>query len=716
MTKKEERRDSWLSKLADEAKAHKTWRKRAKEADDAFCAYDDKENGPLYPIFSQTVNIIHGRIYGQPPKPDVRKRHPSGPRDQAQPQQTGPVNPGMPGAAPGMPPAPGDAQQPQPQGAAPAPQDASADDNTIAMCLERAIAYTIDTTLFDRDAHMAVNDFLISGCGIAKIEVETEIDQIPVLDPVTNQPLLDEDGQPLQQAQITSQELHLRHFHWSQFRWEPCKDWRQCSWISFDHYMTRDDVEDEFGVDLGNVSGGSGGFVGNEDQTPGTKLPERDKYKDVFTVHEIWDKRRKKRLWVTEAYPAVLDEQDDPLELDNFFPCPAPMMANVSGKELLPSPDYFQYESLCKQVNDVSWRIAEITRQVKDIAFYDQAFGELKRANDYPDGSFIPVNNLLDKLRHAGGSANTDSVICQLDMTSKVNVLKELLQQRDILKATIYEINGIADIQRGSSNPDETATAQRIKNQWADIRTGQRVQVVALFFRDVFRIMSNLIAQKFQPDQIMAMSGIVLTDNQLATMRSGLASSYAIDVESDSTMAQNDSVAQEQLTQFMQVLTPYLQQMLPAVQSGTLPADIAKEIFLSIKDTFKGGRQLEQAINQLPDTLQQLQGLTQQAQQAQQQAQQAQQETQQASQQAQDLQQQLEQCQQQLQDAQSQLNDREQQRKDVTTQADVGQKAAQTQKTQADAAIAQANAMKAGAEARQALRQNVIESRITGVQ
>lgn len=576
------------------------------------------------------------------------------------------------------------------------------------MCLERAIAYTIDTTLFDRDAHQAVNDFLIAGLGVTKVEIETEHEMVPVLNPMTQQPVLDEEGQPLQQAVITSQELHLRHFHHSQFRWEPCKDWRQCGWVSFDHYMTKDDIEEEFEVDLGDSEPG-GGYTSTDSENPGQRMPERDKYESVYTVHEIWDKRRKVRMWISECYDKVLDEQDDPLELDGFFPCPAPMMSNVSGFELIPSPDYFQYEQLCKNADELSQRIYDITRQVKDIAFYDEGFGVLKSINEYPDGSFIPVKNLLDKLRHAGGNADTSSVICQMDMKAKVEVLRELIQQRDILKATIYEINGIADIQRGATNPDETATAQRIKNQWADIRTGQRVQVVALFFRDIFRIMSALIAQKFQPDQIMAMSGIELSEMQLATMRSDLASSYAIDVESDSTMVQNDAVAQEQLTQFMGVLTPYLQNMLPAVQQGMLPADIAKEILLSVKDTFKAGRQLEQAINQLPNTLQQLQGLTQKAQQADQQAQQAQA-------QSQDLQKQLQACQQQLQDAQSQLDERDQSRKDATTQADVGNKAAQTAKTSADAQIAAANAVKAQAEARQAIRQNVLEGHVTGVQ
>lgn len=712
---KAERRDKWLKRLSDEDKAHAGWRKRAKAADEAFCSYKPDETGPLFPVFTTTVNTIHGRIYGQPPKPDVRKRHPSSPV-QAQPQGM-PMQPGMPqaGVPPqmppqGMPPAPQGmppVQMPPPnpamgamvQAAMPqAGQSPTSDDNTIAMCIERSIAYTIDTTLFDRDAHMGVNDFLVAGLGACKVELETEVEMIPVLNPLTMEPVMDEEGQPLEQAQITYQCLHLRHFHWTQFRWEPCKDWRQCNWVAFDHYMTKEDIEDQFGVDLSDApsTSESGDYTG--DNATGVRVPQRNRYEGTYTVHEIWDKRTKKRIWITDAFDKTLDEEDDPLKLKDFFPCPAPMMANVSGTELLPSPDYFSYQALANHANVLSKRIYEITKQVKDISFYDSSFGELKKAEQYPDGSFIAVNQLLDKLRAMNGTANMQSVICHLDMQSKVGVLQELTQQLDLTKARIYEINGIADIQRGVSNPDDTATAQQIKNQWADIRTGQRVQVVALFFRDVFRIMAQIIAQHFDPAQITAMSGIELTPNQLATLRSDLASSYAIDVESDSTMVQNDALNQEQAMQFVQTFTGLLQQMLPAVQQGALPADIAKEIILMVKDAFKAGRQLEQAVNELPDTLQQLQKLTQQAQQAQQQAQQ------------------LGQQNQQLQQKLQQVNMAKEQRENVKAQADIQLKQADAAHRNVETQVLMPETVTNAAAASHAQRADIIEGATTGIQ
>ena len=48
-------REKWLSRIGDEDKAHKSWRDRAKLADEAYCNYntgiDDNQLAPDFPIF-----------------------------------------------------------------------------------------------------------------------------------------------------------------------------------------------------------------------------------------------------------------------------------------------------------------------------------------------------------------------------------------------------------------------------------------------------------------------------------------------------------------------------------------------------------------------------------------------------------------------------------------------------------------------------------------
>jgi hypothetical protein len=652
------KRDLWVKRLKREEEAHKEWRDQAKDAEEAFFA--DKKNTE-YPLFWPTVKVLHARIYSQPPKPDVRKRYQDDPGSK-------PVapEPGMAGYGNGVQPF-GNSPQNAPSGGlggAPNPaQVPQVDDNKLAQCIERALTYTIDTTDFDADGHAAVNDLLIAGLGIAKVELETETELQPIINPVTQQPIIGEDGKPMTKEVISSQKVKLKSFSWSQFHWEPQQHWAQVSWVAFDHWMTADEIEDEFGIDISSdKANGPGAGSPNK--------PKADKYKALFCVHELWNKTRRERIFLTEDYPDLLREDKDPLGLEDFFPCPKPMMTNIKGDDLVPKPDYTYCQPQFKYVNVLSGRISRLTRQIKDIGFYDPAMGEVAQLSTCDDGDLIPVANLAARIEALGAKGRTgyDAVVSKQDNTGKVQVVQELMSLRDMAKQNIWETYGVSDIQRGQTNPNETATAQNIKAQWADIRVGERVRIVSLFFRDVFRIQAEIIAEHFQPQMLEKMTGVALNPQEMQVLRSDLGRCYAIDVESDSTVVQDEFAQKQQRMEFLTSVTGYIKEILPAVQQGIMPADLGKELLLFAANTFKNGRQLEDAINALPGTQQQIMGMQQQIQQAQQQGQQ---------------------LQQQLQDAQKQLqavNAGKEQRENVKTASDAQAKAADTQKTEVETA------------------------------
>jgi len=649
-------RERWLKRLKDEMEAHKDWRDEAIRAEAAYYA-DRSTNGqqqktPIesYPLFPSTIKVIHGRVFSQPPKPDVRKRY----ADDITAQQgmgpdavsggaaatTGgaPAQPGL--VAPMAPPAGAGPNQPPPApggagGAQPAQPVQTVDDNKIALCLERGIGYTIDTSQWDLNMHMSVNDFLVTACGVGKIEMETETEMQPVTNPLTGQPVLTHketgepaplgmDGSPMippemadqfepaMQQVIVDQTTNYRHFSWSQYHWEPRQNWAQVGWEAFDHWMTRRDIEARFNVDLktegsGNDSSDAGVTVGGN-----PRKPQSAKYKDQFCVHEIWDRtdpKNKQRLFICEEYDGVLLQEPDPLGLKDFFPNPMPMFLNLRGDDLVPMPDYTYCEMLFKQCNELSNRISMIIKTIKEVGFYDASVPELQSARgNPPDGTYIPIAGLAQRIAQAGGKADgtINSVLARWDNQTAVAVIQELLNLVEVFKQRIYEIYGVPDIIRGASNPNETATAQSIKAQWADVRIGEKVRTVALYCRDVFRIQSELMAEKFQPEILEKMTGIQLNDLEIGVLRSDYGRCYAIDVESDSTVIQDEAAAQEQTMNFVNTMIAVAEKLLPSVQSNMLPADLAKEILLTTAGAFKKGRQLEQTINNLPGTSAQL--------------------------------------------------------------------------------------------------------------
>jgi hypothetical protein len=46
-------------------------------------------------------------------------------------------------------------------------------------------------------------------------------------------------------------------------------------------------------------------------------------------IYEIWDKSTGKALWLSKSLGKIVDEKADPLKLENFWPCPRPLVRDA---------------------------------------------------------------------------------------------------------------------------------------------------------------------------------------------------------------------------------------------------------------------------------------------------------------------------------------------------------------------------------------------------
>jgi hypothetical protein len=618
----DKQRKKWLNRLRDEKKAHKRFRDQAEGAEKEYYArreLGDRHN-QVIPAFWSTVNVTHAALFSRLPRPDVRKRNVD-------------IMEGV--------------------------------DKDIARLLERSLSYIQDTTEFDTDAHAAVNDFLVAGLGVSKVEMDVETADVPIINPITGTPIMDGD-EPITQTVVKSRTLRLNFVPWSRYHWEPTTTWRQVSWMAYDHWMGEEEFEEQFGEKIPEEKK----LQPTAEKTTegnGRTLLSAEKYEPQYCVHEIWCRQTRKVYYICEQFPGILETRDDPLELESFFPSPRPMLANCEGEEVIPKPDYVFIRDMLKLINLYSRRIASITGQIKDVGYYDASFTELDKLAQAQDGTRFPIKNLLERLNTSGSKATMDMVVAELDNRPKAEVVQTLIEQRAMIKAQLDESIGISDITRGATNPNETASAQRIKDQWANVRLAPRLDKISKFFRDSYRIMAEIICQSFEPEQIFQMTGVEVTPEMDQVMKSDALRAYAVDVETDSTIAQDDTLEREQRNETSKIVSDMLIQFAPIIQQGLIPVGIIKELMLFTVRTTKYGREFEDEINKLPDNMQQLQQLQQQVQQAQEQGQQ---------------------LQQQLQEAQSQLqevNAQEEQRENVDTQAGAQEKQASTARQFAEA-------------------------------
>lgn len=516
--------------------------------------------------------------------------------------------------------------------------DAGDIEKQASQIVERAISYIVDTTNFDANIDSCVDNYLVTALGVPRLRYK------PVI-------ASDAEGNQF----IANQTIELESFPFSRFHFQPAPCWEKVNWICFDHMMDKAAVKKQYGVEPEHME----------------KVSEQEK----VLVREIYNKAKKEIIVIAKGINRVLQVREDSLGLQGFYPCPKPLLANLALSKNIPKPDYKIAEAQYKQLNRLNLRISALVRSIKDVGFYDAQMTDLAMLENCTDGQLIPVENLIDRLNNTN---QLEAVIAKMPIEDRAKVIQVLREEQNAKKEEIYEIFGISDIVRGVSQASETATAQQIKGNWANIRIGRRQKQVATFVRDIFRIMAEIIAEHFEPEILSQMTGVDVTPEIQQLLTNDVTRNFAIDVETDSTIAKDEVEERNQKLEMLLKVTEYLQGVWPMAQQGQISPDLAKEMLLMVVRSFKHGRQLEDTIEQMTDATSMIQQLQQQAQELQQQLEQVQGQSAEVQQQ---FEQQLQAVQQQL----AQYTEREETRKDAEAQANVVLKQSQAQKNMADA-------------------------------
>ena len=96
--------------------------------------------------------------------------------------------------------------------------------------------------------------------------------------------------------------------------------------------------------------------------TPG-QVTETTNAQKRAKVHETWDKNARKVYWWAESYnEELLDEKDDPLGLEGFWPTPKPLFSTLTNDSLIPIPDYTEYEDQARELDDLTTRIDALVK------------------------------------------------------------------------------------------------------------------------------------------------------------------------------------------------------------------------------------------------------------------------------------------------------------------------------------------------------------------
>ena len=488
-----------------------------------------------------------------------------------------------------------------------------------SMMLERALEYEIEHYGDYASAmKQSVQDRLLGGRGTAWVRYEPHIvgseadgfdmpeDGLQVTEDIdeaeTEGGLFRED-----QERIEYECAPVDYVHWRDFGLTVARTWEEVTAVWRKVYMGRPALVERFGEELGNKI--------PLDTKPETSKSFNEKMGEGSSeavVYEIWDKTSGQVIWLNKSLGKLLDTRDDPLKLENFWPCPKPMFSTLTTDSLIPVPDFVLYQDQARQLDTLADRIDGFIQALKVRGVYDASEPSLARLfSEGENNALLPVKN-YGAFSEKGGLQGAINLVDIKPIAEGLNMAYQAMEQ---VKGQIYEIMGIADIQRGQTDPNETLGAQIIKSNNASGRLKTMQHDVVNFATALLQIKAQIICQHFTDDTIVKISGALqlspqdqaLIPQALMLLKDEPAKNFRIEVTTDSMIYQDEQQEKADRMEFLSAVGGFLSQALPAAQATPELTPMLVEMLKFGVTAFKAGKGLEGLIDETADKFRQQQ-------------------------------------------------------------------------------------------------------------
>jgi hypothetical protein len=487
-----------------------------------------------------------------------------------------------------------------------------------SMMLERALEFEIEHyNDYASAMKQAVQDRLLGGRGTAWVRYEPHI---------VGQEGGEANGAPLDGFQVTEDTDEAKteggiyyeneesieyecapvdYVYWRDFGMTVARTWEEVTAVWRKVYMERAALVERFGEDLGGKI--------PLDTKPDTSKNFNEKMGEgsrEALIYEIWDKSTGQVLWLSKSMGKILDTRDDPLQLENFWPCPKPMFSTLTTDSLIPVPDFVLYQDQARQLDTLADRIDGFIHALKVRGVYDAAEPSLGRLfTEGENNALLPVKN-YGAFSEKGGLSGAINLV---DIRPIAEGLQMAYQAMDQVKGQIYEIMGIADIQRGQTDPNETLGAQIIKSNNASGRLKTMQHEVVNFATALLQIKAQIICQHFTDDTILKISGAMqlspqdqaLIPQALALLKDEPAKNFRIEVTSDSMIYQDEQQEKQDRVEFLTAVSGFMQTALPVAQGVPELTPLLMEMLKFGVTAFKAGKGLEGLIDETADQFRQ---------------------------------------------------------------------------------------------------------------
>lgn len=398
---------------------------------------------------------------------------------------------------------------------------------TSSIILERTTKNELEDNGLHKSIKRAVLDYLLPGRGAVWIRYEPEIgngDSLPVDSEGSYEDDLkeiypDSDDSPESEKlenteeQILTEQIPVDYIHWKDLYLFPAtaRTWDEVQAVGKRVLISKEEAIERFGEEVGeNMQ-----FM-NITSDKDRRLPfvdtaifqaRKDKSIEVF---EIWNKVDRNVYWISSGYEYLCKVLKDPLKLKSFFPTPEIISATITNESMVPVPDYIEYQDQAIQIDELTKRLAMLTKACKIAGCYDGSNGALKRLLQEGFENDLIAVDAWAAFAEKGG---VQGGIALLPIDEIQKVIQTLTGVRQQLMMDLDLVTGISDVLRGTTDSRETLGGIRLKNNNAGTRLSDRQNEIAKFVRDTVAIVAEIAAKKYSSNKLIEASGILYDDD-----------------------------------------------------------------------------------------------------------------------------------------------------------------------------------------------------------
>jgi hypothetical protein len=359
----------------------------------------------------------------------------------------------------------------------------------------------------------------------------------------------------------------IEHIDRVDFLHEAVRKWAAVGWVARRAWMTKDAMRERFQPVSGDTWKSATYTVEKEAKRMGAATDEVR-----CAVWEIWSKTDDEVLWIAEGCESTLDRGKPHLKLRGFFPCPRPAYGTLQPGTLQPVPDVLFYRDQLEEINALTRRMASLTESLRVRGFYPAGGGDIgdaveKAMADLDDRKvMVPINNWA-----AFSSGGASSAIIWLPVDQVAQVILQCVELRRQLIEDVYQIMGLSDIMRGSTEASETATAQQIKAQYGSVRIRDKQAEMARVARDLVSIVAEIQAENYSVDHLIEMAQLeVPTDADVRRQVKQIEQSAQAQIEQAAQQVMSNPEAMQQAQADPQAAQQAAQQAIQQVQQQAM--------------------------------------------------------------------------------------------------------------------------------------------------